>query len=241
MLAATGIASRRRLEDWIRSRRITVNGKIAVLGQKVSRTDRIEIDGQPVALRVPGRLRVLAYHKPVGEICTRNDPGRRVTVFDNLPELSAGRWIGVGRLDINSSGLILLTTDGKLADALMRPATGVVREYRVRVLGAVSEKMLAKLRSGVKLEEGVARFKSVQPAGGSGGVNRWFVCRLTEGRNREVRRLWEAVGCQVSRLIRTRYGSVQLPRQVRPGESYELDDRATAELYRCAGIDVSED
>ncbi|MDH3647960.1 MAG: pseudouridine synthase [Gammaproteobacteria bacterium] len=235
VLAAAGIASRRQLEAWIKAGRIAVNGVPASLGQKITRSDQVKIDDKPVSLTVAQQVRVLAYNKPIGEICTRYDPDGRATIFDRLPKLRAGRWINVGRLDLNSSGLILLTTDGQLADALMRPASGIAREYHVRVLGTVSESMLTRLQKGLQLEDGPARFESVEARHGK-GANRWYACRLREGRNREVRRLWEAVGCQVNRLIRTRYGSVRLPRDLLPGQSRELDTKEIATLHRAAGL-----
>lgn len=240
VLAAAGIASRRKLEAWIRAGRVSVNGETAGIGQKISRSDRIAIDGKPVVLTSARRGRVLMYHKPVGELCTRDDPGGRPTIFDKLPAPAAGRWISVGRLDINSVGLILLTTDGQLANALMHPSSGITREYHVRVLGEVSDEKLARLRKGVQLEDGPARFTHVEPRGKPGQANRWFACRLVEGRNREVRRLWEAVGCKVNRLLRTRYGPLRLPRELPPGQSVELDSRSLAALYRCVGLAVPE-
>lgn len=235
-LAAAGVASRRQIEAWIKAGRIVVNGETATLGQKIIDTDRVEVDGKRVALRTATRHRVLAYHKPIGEICSRDDPDGRPTIFDNLPKIRDGRWINVGRLDINSCGLILLTTDGSLANALMRPASQVMRVYSVRVLGEVSDAMLQQLKKGVKLEDGPASFESIDAHGATTGANRWYSCRLREGRNREVRRLWEAVGCKVNRLIRTQYGSVRLPRDLRPGTSYELETKEMEILYESAGL-----
>ncbi|NNF66274.1 MAG: pseudouridine synthase [Gammaproteobacteria bacterium] len=236
VLAAAGIGSRRQLESWIKAGRISVNGDTATLGQKISVADQVRIDNKPVTLGFATQARVLAYNKPAGEICTRNDPEGRKTIFDDLPKLRGGRWISVGRLDINSSGLILLTTDGRLADALMRPAKQVIREYQVRVLGDVRDAEIAKLKKGVQLDDGPAKFETIEVKQGK-GANRWYICTLREGRKREVRRLWEAVGCKVSRLIRTRYGSIRLPRNLKSGRAMELDARGLEQLYRSAGLE----
>ena len=235
VLANAGLGSRRQIESWVRAGRITVNGETASIGQPIGATDTVAIDGKRVRFVTSTLRRLIAYHKPVGEICTRSDPERRTTVFENLPALKSGRWIGVGRLDINSSGLLLFTTDGKLADALMHPSHRVVREYRVRVLGEVSAPALTRLRRGVDLEDGKARFDSIEVTN-KRGSNKWYVCRLHEGRNREVRRLFEAVGCQVNRLVRTRYGPVRLPRDLRAGQHVELGERDKQAVYRAAGL-----
>lgn len=236
MLANAGHGSRRQIEAWVRAGRIDVNGRRAEPGQPVGPDDRVTIDGIAVALDVPRRRRVLIYHKPVGELCTRFDPEGRPTVFDSAPPLKAGRWIGVGRLDINSVGLMLMTTDGELASALMHPRTRIVREYAVRVLGDLDDAALERLRRGVELEDGRARFESIEHQGPTRGSNRWYRCRLREGRKREVRRLFEAVGGQVNRLIRVRYGPVELPRDLHPGQYRELDESAVAELVRAARL-----
>lgn len=242
VLAGAGVASRRELEAWIRAGRITVNGVVAQLGQKVSGRERILIDGQPVpALRKtrPG-ARVLLYHKPPGEVCTRSDPEGRPTVFDRLPPIQGSRWINVGRLDLATSGLLLLTTDGALANALMHPSRQIPREYAVRVQGVVTDATLEKVRSGIPLEDGVARFDSVTRTGGEGS-NQWFSVVVAEGRNRLVRRVWEAVDCRVSRLIRVRYGPIALPRSLRAGQFRLLKERELAELYAAAGLATAED
>ncbi len=236
MLANAGLGSRRQIETWVREGRITVNGQPASVGQPIGAADVVAIDGRRVRFAMTTPRRLLAYHKPVGEICTRSDPEGRTTVFENLPRLKSGRWIGVGRLDINSSGLLLFTTDGALADALMHPSRGLVREYRARVLGEISAQALSQLRRGVSLEDGSARFDSIE-ATSKGGSNRWYVCRLREGRNREVRRLFEAVGCKVNRLMRTRYGPVRLPRDLHPGQFAELPETDTKAVYRAAGVE----
>lgn len=237
VLAGAGVASRRELEAWIRAGRITVNGAMAELGQKVTGRDRILIDGQPVpALRKtrPG-ARVLLYHKPSGEVCTRSDPEGRPTVFDHLPPVAGSRWITVGRLDLATSGLLLLTTDGELANALMHPSRGIPRTYAVRVQGAVSDAVLERVRAGIELEDGVAKFDSVQRTGGEGS-NQWLDVVVSEGRNRLVRRVWEAVDCRVSRLIRVRYGPIQLPRSLRPGSHCLLKGHELDGLYVAAGL-----
>jgi 23S rRNA pseudouridine2605 synthase len=236
VLARAGLASRREIERWIAQGRLTVNGAPAHLGQRVGPENRIALDGWPVPLeRLAPRGRVLVYHKPEGELCTRRDPQGRPTVFDRLPPLRAGRWILVGRLDVNSSGLLLVTDDGELAHRLMHPSSGIEREYAVRVFGEVPPQALARLTEGVRLEDGPARFESVRFAGGS-GANRWYHVVIKEGRQREVRRLWEAVGAQVSRLIRVRYGPVVLPRGLRQGQYRVLEGETLAALYRAAGL-----
>ncbi len=238
VLATAGLASRREIERWIEAGRVGVNGKRAELGQRVEPSDRVTVDGKPV--HIPGprtRPRVLAYHKPVGEITSRSDPEGRATVFDSLPGLKTGRWISIGRLDINTCGLLLFTTDGELANAMMHPKRRIAREYAVRVLGDPTPDDLAKLARGVRLEDGPARFESISESGGE-GANRWFHVTLREGRKREVRRLWEAVGHTVSRLIRVRFGPVRLDRDLPRGESRELAPGLVADLYSAAGLDL---
>ena len=216
MLARAGLASRRTIEQWIGEGRITVDGQPATLGQRVETASRIALDGRVVRFADSApRARVLVYHKPAGEVCTRTDPQGRPTVFDKLPVLRGSRWITIGRLDFNTSGLLLFTTDGELANRLMHPSSQIEREYAVRILGKVDEAMLARLKQGVMLEDGPAHFDAIIDAGGE-GANRWYHVILKEGRNREVRRMWEAVGAKVSRLIRVRYGNVTLARHLRP-------------------------
>ena len=222
-LAGQGLGSRRQMEAWITDGRITVDGKPAILGQKVSGRERIKVDGRLLRgspERTP-RPKTVMYHKPAGLICTRADPQGRPTVFDQLPHLSRGRWISVGRLDFQTSGLLLFTTDGELAHRLMHPSTGLIREYSVRVLGEVGPASLKKLRRGIDLEDGRARFETLEFAGGE-GQNRWYKVSVTGGRNRVVRRLFEAVGHRVSRLIRTRFGPICLPRPLPAGKSRAL-------------------
>ncbi len=220
LLAASGHGSRRTIEDWIRAGRITVNGRRAELGAQGTPADDIRLDGRRLELSSPAApVQLLLYHKPPGEVTTRSDPQRRPTVFDRLPAPAHGRWIVVGRLDVNTSGLLLFTTDGELAHRLMHPSAGIEREYLVRVRGVPSEQALTALKSGVTLEDGPARFDrlvELRPDE-SERSHRWFRVVLHEGRNREVRRLWEAVGCEVSRLTRTRYGPLELPRDMPVG------------------------
>ena len=230
-LASAGLGSRRQIEDWIRQRRIVVNGQPAQLGLSVSNADRIEIDGKPVRIAARQPRRVLAYYKPVGEMTTRRDPDGRPTVFDRLPPVHDGRWIAVGRLDLNTQGLLLLTNDGELANRLMHPSSGIEREYAVRVVGEVTPEQLQRLLEGVPLDDGLARFDEMREAGGE-GVNHWYHVILREGRHREVRRLWESQGITVSRLIRVRYGPVILRRGLHPGRWDELDEVQMAELMK---------
>ena len=223
VLARAGKGSRREMESVISEGRVSVDGKVAYLGDRVEGTEQIRIDGHLVSLKSQADevCRVLMYNKPEGEMCTRKDPEGRATVFDRLPKLESGRWIAVGRLDINTSGMLLFTTDGELANRLMHPSRKVEREYAVRVFGEVDEAMLQRLRHGVKLEDGPAKFQKIMYRGGE-GRNHWFHVVLSEGRNREVRRLWESQEVQVSRLIRVRYGDLELKRQLPVGGWVEL-------------------
>ncbi|TCV99905.1 23S rRNA pseudouridine(2605) synthase RluB [Biostraticola tofi] len=225
VLARAGHGSRREVESIIEQGRVSVDGKIATLGDRVEVLDstKIRVDGRLVSIKAVAEAvcRVLAYYKPEGELCTRRDPDGRPTVFDRLPKLNGSRWVAVGRLDINTSGLLLFTTDGELANRLMHPSCEVEREYAVRVFGQVDEEKIRTLTKGVQLEDGPAAFRSLKFQGGE-GLNQWYNVTLTEGRNREVRRLWEAVGVQVSRLIRVRYGDVTLPKGLPRGGWTEL-------------------
>lgn len=238
VLAAAGLGSRRQIESWIKEGRLKINGQKVELGTRISvdGSEHITLDGKPIRRHqkkvVP---RIIAYHKPVGEVCSRHDPEGRPTIFKNLPKLDTGRWVSVGRLDINTSGLVLLTTDGELANRLMHPSYTVEREYSVRVLGNVSEDQLEQLAHGVQLEDGPARFEDIVDAGGE-GANHWYYVLLAEGRNREVRRLWEAVGVQVSRLIRVRYGPVFLEPRIKTGHWEELKPDVTKSLYQMVNM-----
>jgi 23S rRNA pseudouridine2605 synthase len=218
VLANAGLGSRREIESWIEAGRVTVGGRLAKLGDRAAPGDAIAVDGRPVELAASRAGRVLVYNKPEGELVTRSDPEGRPTVFSRLPP---GRWIAVGRLDLNSAGLLLFTDDGELANRLMHPRYGIEREYQVRVHGPVD---LETLRRGVHLEDGDAAFESIEPVDprAAGSANRWYRVMLKEGRNREVRRMFEAVGARVSRLIRIRYGPVELPRDLAPGKWREI-------------------
>ncbi|WP_446830324.1 pseudouridine synthase [Candidatus Foliamicus sp.] len=222
-LAGAGVASRRKVEGWISAGRLRVNGRLAELGQRVAGDERFQLDGRPLKFSRPESAdrRVIAYNKPEGELVTRERRAAHPNVFSALPPLKGRRWVAVGRLDLNSSGLLLLTTDGELAHRLMHPAFGLEREYLVRVLGQPSERTLRRLAAGVMLEDGAARFESIVPQEGS-GANRWFRVTLSEGRHRIVRRLWNSQGHAVSRLIRVRYGPVRLPRDLPRGRWREL-------------------
>lgn len=229
-LARAGLGSRRDLEEWISAGRVTVNGSVAELGSRVGPDDRILVDGNPLKVEWEPTLgRVLAYHKPEGEICSRRDPEGRPTIFDALPSAGKARWVVVGRLDINTSGLLLLTTDGELANRLMHPRHEIEREYAVRVLGEIQPDTMRNLTQGVQLEDGPAKFDSITERGGE-GANRWFHVTLREGRNREVRRLWESQGLTVSRLIRVRYGNLVLPREIPAGRWKELAPELVNEI-----------
>lgn len=222
ILADAGIGSRRDMEELIISGRVSVNGEPAHIGQRVLPSDQVRVNGKPLPRRQPGRLpRVLIYHKPAGEIVSQDDPGERATVFDRLPKMSGGRWVAVGRLDFNTEGLLLLTTSGDLANRLMHPRFEVEREYAVRVLGELSADARQRLLDGVPLDDGMAKFSRLDDEGGS-GANHWYRVTIGEGRNREVRRMFAAVGLEVSRLIRIRYGAVQLPRSLPRGRYSEL-------------------
>ena len=224
VLARMGLGSRRYMEEVIAAGRVSVNGRVATVGERIEPTDELRIDGRKLSYQAEEevRRRVLVYYKPEGEICSRNDPEGRPTVFEQLPQLTNDRWVMVGRLDINSTGLLLFTNDGELANRLMHPSNEVEREYAVRVMGEVTNAVRTTLITGVELEDGPAKFESFKEIGGD-GINRWYQVVVKEGRNREVRRLCESQELKVRRLLRTRYGSVILPRELRTGRWIELD------------------
>lgn len=223
LLAAAGHGSRREVESWIAAGRVVVNGHTAKLGDRVNLSDSVLVDGKRVALRVETQPRVLLYHKPVGELVTRSDPEGRATVFSSLP---SGRWVAVGRLDLNSSGLLLFTDSGELANRLMHPRYGLEREYSARIRGAMTAAEESKLLEGIPLDGVQARFDSIRRERAGEGTNRWYRVVLKEGRNREVRRLFEALGHPVSRLVRIRYGPIALPADLAPKSWRELRDPA---------------
>lgn len=230
LLAQSGIGSRREMEELIAEGRVNVNGETAQVGQSASPGDRIKVNGKLVHLKFSNRLpRVIIYHKPEGEIVSRDDPEHRPTVFTSLPRMSGGRWVAVGRLDFNTSGLLLFTTSGDLANRLMHPRYNLVREYAVRVLGELPEGAKEQLLAGVELDDGVAQFATFEEAGGE-GANRWYRVSLFEGRNREVRRMFESVGVVVSRLMRVRYGPFVLPSNLKRGHVLELGEADVKKL-----------
>ncbi len=231
VLARQGLGSRREIERWIVAGRVRVNGQAASIGARVGPSDEVKVDGRLVRRGSGAASRVLMYNKPEGEVCTRRDTEGRRTVFERLPPLSGSRWLSVGRLDINTQGLLLFTNDGELNHRLAHPSSSLEREYAVRVLGEVDPSALRRLVDGVELEDGPARFTSLREVGGD-GANHWFHVTLEEGRNREVHRLWGSQGVRVSRLIRVRYGPVNLPRWLRAGRYAELEGPALTELFK---------
>ncbi|GAA6131615.1 hypothetical protein NBRC116187_19750 [Halopseudomonas sabulinigri] len=238
VLARMGLGSRREVEGWISAGRVSVNGNVAELGCRVDSLDQISVDGRPLKrdLNTEVVRRVMLYNKPEGEVCTRDDPEGRPTVFDRLPRLKQGRWINVGRLDINTTGLLLFTTDGELANRLMHPSYQMDREYAVRVMGEVEDEMIERLKEGVMLEDGPAKFTDVVASGGE-GINRWFHVCLLEGRNREVRRLWESQGLRVNRLKRVRFGPVFLGPELPVGRWRELKQNELDALSQEVGLE----
>ena len=241
VLAQAGMGSRLEMEQLILEGRISVNGEPAHVGQRIQYGDVIKVNGKPVRVRMtPPPPRVLAYHKPAGEVVSHDDPQNRPTVFRRLPRLMQGKWQSVGRLDLNTEGLLLLTNSGELANRLMHPRFGLQREYAVRVLGALSNEEKQRLLDGVQLDDGAAQFATIEDGGGE-GANCWYRVTIAEGRNREVRRMFEAVGHAVSRLIRIRYGAVMLPRGLKRGAWLELDERDIARLTAAAGLDSASD
>jgi 23S rRNA pseudouridine2605 synthase len=237
VLARAGLGSRRQIEQWIAEGRIRINKQTAKLGDRISEGDAVQLDGRRVSEEkmFAGVRRVLMYHKDVGTVCTRSDPEGRKTVFQDFPKITGGRWIIIGRLDITTTGLLLATTDGELANRLMHPSYEIEREYLVRVLGQVAPSMIEQLKQGVELEDGPAKFESVVDMGGE-GANHWYKVVVKEGRNREVRRLWESQGIQVSRLSRIRFGPVSLPKYLRRGQCADLHEEKIAALCNSVGL-----
>lgn len=237
VLARAGLGSRREMETAISAGRVKVNGKVATLGDRIEMRDKVTYDDRPLNLRGAEEVprRVIMYNKPEGELCTRKDPEGRRTVFDRLPRLKGERWIAIGRLDINTGGLLLFTTDGELANRLMHPSTQIEREYAVRVMGDVKRENVVAMVEGVMLEDGPARFTDVQEFGGE-GINTWFHVVIMEGRNREVRRLWESQGLTVSRLKRVRYGNTFIDKRAKAGEWVELTQDEIDDLSTLAGL-----
>ena len=226
VLANAGYGSRREIEKLINNGKIKVNGKLATIGQCIEEKDQVAINSRPIRLHQQRKKKpkVLAYYKQAGEVCTRRDEKGRETVFKNLPRLRNSRWISIGRLDLNTTGLLLFTTDGELANKLMHPSSEIDREYAVRVFGRVTNENINTLLDGVELEDGFAKFTDIVDSGGK-GTNHWYHVVVMEGRNKEVRRLWESQGVQVTRLIRTRFGSYILPRKKRVGQFWRLDEK----------------
>ena len=231
VLANAGYGSRREIEKLINNGKIKVNGKLATIGQCIEEKDQVAINSRPIRLHQQRKKKpkVLAYYKQAGEVCTRRDEKGRETVFKNLPRLRNSRWISIGRLDLNTTGLLLFTTDGELANKLMHPSSEIEREYAVRVFGRVTKENINTLLDGVELEDGFAKFTDIVDSGGK-GTNHWYHVVVMEGRNKEVRRLWASQGLQVTRLIRTRFGSYILPRKKRVGQFWRLDEKEIKSL-----------
>ncbi len=238
VLAGSGLGSRRDMETWIEAGRVSVNGVVATLGRRVSPGDRILVDNRLVKLNLEDELpRVLIYHKREGEIVSRDDPQARTTVFDELPRVRNGKWIAIGRLDFNTEGLLIFTTSGDLANRLMHPSFEVEREYSVRIMGELSQEQMRSMTAGIELEDGPAHFERIAEQGGESS-NRWYQVIIKEGRNREVRRMFEAMGMMVSRLIRVRFGMVNLPPRVKRGQMLELESPQVAGILKWVGLPV---
>lgn len=237
VLAASGVGSRREMEDWISKGWVLINGKVAALGDKVSPEDQVTVKGNAIKLKWADRLpRILLYYKQEGEIVSRDDPQGRVSIFDRLPQAASSRWIAIGRLDINTSGLLILTTSGELVQRFAHPSFEVEREYAVRVLGEISQEQMNTLTTeGVMLEDGLARFERIYEQGGE-GVNKWYNVIIKEGRNREVRRIFESQGLTVSRLVRVGFGPIGLPNRLKRGQFYELNPAEVANILKWANM-----
>ena len=238
LLALAGLGSRRDMEKLIEAGRVSVNGQVAQVGAAVIEEDVVRVDGRPVRLPFEPELpQVLLYHKPEGELVSADDPEGRTTVFSKLPRIKQGKWIAIGRLDMNTSGLLIFTSSGDLANRFMHPRYEVEREYAVRILGELSEGQLSQLTHGIELEDGMANFESIYPQGGE-GANKWYQVVIKEGRNREVRRLFEALHLQVSRLMRVRFGPITLPSRVKRGQMLKLEQKEVVKLLEWAGLPV---
>ncbi|ULJ59465.1 pseudouridine synthase [Wielerella bovis] len=237
VLAASGVGSRREMEEWIGNGWVLVNGKVANLGDKVSPDDQVTVKGNAIKLKWADRLpRIILYYKQEGEIVSRDDPQGRVSIFDRLPQAASSRWVAIGRLDINTSGLLILTTSGELVQRFAHPSFEVEREYAVRVLGELSQEQMSMLTTdGVMLEDGLARVERIYEQGGE-GVNKWYNVIIKEGRNREVRRIFEALGCTVSRLVRVGFGPIGLPNRLKRGQFYELNPAEVANIMKWADM-----
>ncbi|MCW8857821.1 MAG: pseudouridine synthase [Kangiella sp.] len=240
ILANAGLGSRREIEKWIEGGRVSVNGSIAKLGERATDNDTIRVDGRIIKIKSAEETytRVLAYNKPLGEVSTKKDPEGRATVFDNLPNTSFGRWISIGRLDINTTGLLLFTNNGELAHRLMHPSYQVERKYAVRVHGEVTPEMITNLTKGVLIEGDMCQFTYVQDKGGE-GANHWYEVGLAEGKNREVRKLWESQGVEVSRLMRVQYGPINLPQRLSRGRWIDLDEQEIKDLAQLVQLEVT--
>lgn len=239
VLANAGLASRRTVEAWIKEDRVTVNGQPANLGQRITPKDRVQVDGRPFVWQdADVTPQIIAYHKPIGQVCSNSDPDGRPTVFESLPALEQGRWISIGRLDVNTAGLLLFTNDGELANRLMHPKQQLQREYAVRFLAGSQEPPLQRLLEGIELDDGLAKAHGLRLMGKEEGANQWCRITITEGRKREVRRMFEAIGCRVNRLIRVRFGDVELRRDHRIEQVRQLSRGESRSLYQKAGLTV---
>lgn len=238
-LAASGVGSRREMEEWIAQGRVSVNGKVAELGDKITPEDLVTVNGAAIKIKWADRLpRIILYYKQEGEIVSRDDPQGRVTIFDRLPQAASSRWVTIGRLDINTSGLLILTTSGELVQRFAHPSFEVEREYAVRTLGSLTEEQLRTLsQEGVMLEDGLAKVERIVEQGGE-GANKWYQVVIKEGRNREVRRIFESQGLTVSRLVRVGFGPIGLPNRLKRGQFYELNPAEVAAVMRWAGMSV---
>tara|TARA_B100000965_G_scaffold317373_1_gene277943 strand:- start:248 stop:982 length:735 start_codon:yes stop_codon:yes gene_type:complete len=236
-LASIGYGSRRKIEEWIRDKRIKVNGKVIDLGYKVKKNDKISLDHkQIISKKINHTHKHIIYNKQDDEICTRHDEKKRKTVFESLPNLSNQRWISVGRLDMTTTGLLIFTTDGDLANRLMHPSSGIIREYVVRIFGNPTNDEINTLKKGVCLDDGMARFNSINKVSKKKKLNPWYKVAISEGRNHEIKRMWSKIGYKVNRLIRVSYGPIVLPRTLEKGKYSHLGDEGTQDLYDCVNV-----